>query len=32
MSMRETYSEFIPEKLCFGVKIENLCFGKYLAK
>jgi hypothetical protein len=32
MSMRETYSEFIPEKLCFGVKIENLCFGKNLAK
>ena len=28
MSMRQTFSEFIPEKLCFGVKIEILILAK----
>jgi hypothetical protein len=28
MSMRRTYSEFIPEKLCFGVKIVILVSAK----
>ena len=28
MSMRRTYSELIPEKLCFGVKIVILVSAK----
>jgi hypothetical protein len=28
MSMRQTFSEFNPEKLCFGVKIEILILAK----